>query len=224
LARLGLSSIPAYSTATFGILFGLSSMFNYFPIDLSVTRAVQTINFAWFASLMWWISFFGYAPQILILVATVVVILLLIGLRWEAVTTLVAVAGGSGLAGLIKIVVHRPRPGANLVNVLQLLNSYSFPSGHVLTYTAFFGFLFFLGYILLKPSLVRTILLAIPGSLVALIGISRIYVGDHWVSDVIAAYLLGSLWLVLCVYIYRWGKPRFFVKQPLTPEQPGLVV
>jgi membrane-associated phospholipid phosphatase len=145
-------------------------------------------------------------------------------LRWEAVTTLVAVAGGSGLAGLIKIVVHRPRPGANLVNVLQLLNSYSFPSGHVLTYTAFFGFLFFLGYILLKPSLVRTILLAIPGSLVALIGISRIYVGDHWVSDVIAAYLLGSLWLVLCVYIYRWGKPRFFVKQPLTPEQPGLVV
>jgi membrane-associated phospholipid phosphatase len=113
--------------------------------------------------------------------------------------------------------VHRPRPGADIVNVLQQLNDFSFPSGHVLTYTAFFGFLFFLGYTLLKPSFARTVLLAILGSLVALIGISRIYVGDHWASDVIGAYLLGSLWLALSVYIYRWGKTRFFVRQPPGP-------
>jgi undecaprenyl-diphosphatase len=132
-----------------------------------------------------------------------------------------AVAAGSGSLGqLIKIAVHRPRPGANLVTVLQQLNSYSFPSGHVLTYTAFFGFLFFLGYTLLKPSFARTILLVILGSLVALIGLSRIYVGDHWASDVTGAYLLGSLWLVLSIYIYRWGKTRFFVRQPLAPENP----
>jgi len=56
--------------------------------------------------------------------------------------------------------------------------------------------------------------------LVGLIGISRIDVGDHWASDVIGAYLFGSLCLVACVYIYRWGKTRFFVKQPLAPEKP----
>ena len=212
------------ATGSFGVLVVLASMVNYFSVDLTITRAVQTINNPWFAGLMWWVSFFGYGPQTEVMVATIALLLFIIGLRWEAVTALVAAGGSAGLGQLIKIVVHRPRPGANLVNVIQQLNSYSFPSGHVLTYTAFFGFLFFLGYTLLKPSLARTALLVISGSLVALIGISRIYVGDHWASDVIGAYLLGSLWLVVCVYIYRWGKTRFFVKQPLAPEKPGPTV
>jgi undecaprenyl-diphosphatase len=209
------------ATAAFGILVVLASAFNYFAVDLSVTRFVQRINAAWFASFMEWVSFLGYAPQIYVLVVAILVLLFLIGLRWESGVAFMAAAGAGGLGQLVKIVVHRPRPGANLVNVLQQLNSYSFPSGHVLAYTAFFGFLFFLGYTLLKPSFVRAVLLAILGILVALIGISRIYVGDHWASDAIGAYLLGSLWLALCVSIYRWGKTRIFVRQPLAPDEPG---
>ena len=213
------------ATAGFGILVVLASMFSYFSVDLSITRAVQAINIAWFASFMWSVSIIGYAPQMVVLVAAVIVLLFVIGLRWEAVTALAAAIGSTGLGQLIKILVHRPRPGADLVNILQQLdNSYSFPSGHVLTYTAFFGFLFFLSYTLLKPSFARTVLLAILGALVALIGLSRIYVGDHWASDVIGAYLLGSLWLILSVSIYQWGKTRFFVRQPLAPEKPGPIV
>jgi membrane-associated phospholipid phosphatase len=208
------------ATAAFGILVVLASRFNYFPVDLSITHAVQMINNPWFANLMGWISIIGYAPQIYVLVAAIAALLYIIGLRWEAVMSLAAAISAGSLGGLIKIIVHRPRPGVNLVHVLQLVNSYSFPSGHVLTYTAFFGFLFFLGYTLIKHSFVRTILLVILGSLVTLIGISRIYVGDHWASDVTGAYLLGSLWLVLIVYVYRWGKTRFFVRQPLAPEKP----
>jgi membrane-associated phospholipid phosphatase len=206
-----------------GILLISASMFNYFSFDLIVTSAVQTINVAWFASLMWWVSMIGYAPQIYILVAAIAVFLFVIGLRWEAVTALMTAASGASLAALIKIAIHRPRPGANLVNVLHQLDSYSFPSGHVLTYTVFFGFLFFLSYTLLNASFVRIVLLTILGSLVSLIGISRIYVGDHWASDVIGAYLLGSLWLVFSVYIYRFGKTRFFVTQSLAAEEPGSV-
>jgi membrane-associated phospholipid phosphatase len=208
------------ATVAFGVLVVLASMTNYFSIDLTVTRAVQTIHIPLFASLMEWVSFIGYPPQMYIAIATIVLLLFVIGLRWEAVIALAAALGSGGLGQLIKIVVHRPRPGANLVNVIQQLKSYSFPSGHVLAYTASFGFLFFLVYTLLKPSPLRTILLAILGSLVATIGLSRIYVGDHWASDAIGAYLLGSLWLVLCVVIYRWGKTRFFVWQPLAPEKP----
>ena len=199
------------ATAAFGILVVLASTFNYFAVDLSVTRSVQRINAAWFASLMEWVSFLGYAPQMYVLVAAIA---RLVVSYWIALGIGCGACGRrrqlGGLGQLVKIVVHRPRPGANLVNVLQQLNSYSFPSGHVLTYTAFFGFLFFLGYTLLKPSFVRTVLLVILGILVALIGISRIYVGDHWASDAVGAYLLGSLWLVLCVSIYRWGKTRYF--------------
>jgi membrane-associated phospholipid phosphatase len=209
------------ATIAFGALAVLASLFNYFPIDLSITRGVQTIQAVWFANVMWDVSFLGYAPQSFVLVGALVLLLFVIGLRWEAVTALIAAAGATGLGSLIKLVVHRPRPGTDLVHVVQQLNDPSFPSGHVLLYTAFFGFLIFLAYTLLKPSWGRTVLLVILGSLVALIGLSRIYLGDHWASDVTGAYLLGSLWLAASVTIYRWGKTRFFVRQPLAPEKPG---
>jgi undecaprenyl-diphosphatase len=56
--------------------------------------------------------------------------------------------------------------------------------------------------------------------LIALIGMSRIYLGQHWASDVLGAYLLGTLTLVVNIWFYRWGKKRFFVRQPVAPEKP----
>jgi membrane-associated phospholipid phosphatase len=142
------------------------------------------------------------------------------GLKWEAVVCLATLILSTALGLGIKVLVDRPRPSANVVNVISQLKDYSFPSGHVLYFTTFFGFLLFLGYTLLKPSWGRTLLLVILGSLVALIGLSRIYEGQHWASDVLAAYLLGSVWLGLSILIYRWRKPRFFVDQPAVQETP----
>jgi membrane-associated phospholipid phosphatase len=85
----------------------------------------------------------------------------------------------------------------------------------------FFGFLLFLAFTLLKSSWERTLLIIFFTGLIALVGISRIYEGEHWASDVLAAYLLGSLWLTLSIYGYRWGKPRFFANQPVAKETPG---
>ncbi len=85
-------------------------------------------------------------------------------------------------------------------------------------FVTFFGFLLFLTYTLLKPSWGRALLLIIFGIMIAFIGISRIYEGQHWATDVIASYLLGSVWLTATVWIYRWGKPRYFVTQPVAKE------
>lgn len=208
------------STVTFGALVVLANMFDYFPLDLTITRAIQTIHVLWFYNLMIWLSYFGYMPQVFVMIGLTGAALFTIGLRWEALVSWIAAFGAAVLATIIKFAVHRPRPGSSLVTVIEQLNSYSFPSGHVLTYTAFFGFLFFLSYALLKIPAVRVVVLVILGSIIALIGVSRIYVGDHWASDVLGAYLLGSLWLVLCVQIYQWGKTRFFVRQPLASEKP----
>jgi undecaprenyl-diphosphatase len=90
-------------------------------------------------------------------------------------------------------------------------------------YTGFFGFIVFLAYTLLKPSLKRTFLLVVFGLLVLLIGISRIYVGQHWASDVVGAYLLGGLILVAIIQLYRWGKPRFFLRQPVAKAETSKV-
>jgi undecaprenyl-diphosphatase len=65
------------------------------------------------------------------------------------------------------------------------------------------------------------VILVILAGMISLIGISRIYEGQHWASDVIAAYLLGSVWLSFVILVYRWGKKRFFVNQPVAKETPA---
>jgi membrane-associated phospholipid phosphatase len=193
----------------------------YFPIDLTITRAVQSYHGAAFDRLMYAISWIGFMPQVDVAAALTIVLLFGAGLRWEAVVALLA-AAGVGIGTLVKLVVYRPRPSADLVHVFKQLPSAGFPSGHVLEATAFCGFLAFLGYSLLKPGALRVTLLIVVGAFILLMGLSRIYEGAHWFSDVMGAYLFGSLWLALTIKVYRWGKPRFFVHQPVAPEIPAV--
>jgi hypothetical protein len=99
-----------FATIAFSILVVFANMFNYFPIDLRITRAVQTIHTFWFASLMEWVSAIGYMPQMPVLIVVVFLLLFVIGLRWEAVVTFGAAVGSASLAGIIKTVVHRLVP------------------------------------------------------------------------------------------------------------------
>src|SRR5512143_2292680 len=208
------------AVVAFIILAVLAKTIAYFTFDVTITRALQTFHAGWFDALMRALTWIGFAPQAWIITLGILVFLYASGLKWETVVLLVSVLGSSALGLGLKVLIDRPRPSADLVNVINQLKDYSFPSGHVLFFVTFFGFMLFLAYTLLKHSWWRTGLLVILGSMVALIGPSRIYMGQHWASDVIAAYLLGSVWLAMSVLIYRWGKTRFFVNQPVAKETP----
>ena len=204
------------ASAVFVVLAVVAHWVAYFPIDLTVTRAIQGTHGRLFDLLMYGVSWIGFFPQVAGLSAVVILALFLFGLRWEAVSA--AFATISGVAGtLVKLLVVRPRPSADLIQVFGQLPSSGFPSGHVLTTTAFCGFLGFLCFTLLKPSPGRTAVLVVLSLLVALMGPSRIYLGQHWFSDVMGAYLLGSLWLALTIRFHRWGKVHYFVHQPVAP-------
>lgn len=190
----------------------------YFQIDLIVTRAFQSYKGAAVDGLMRGVSWMGFVPQVDLLIVLVIAILFLLGLRWEALAAMFA-ALGPVVGSLVKLIVNRPRPSADLVHVMRRLDTLSFPSGHVLLATAFYGFVAFLGYALLKRGWLRTIYLILFGLLIALMGPSRIYLGQHWFSDVMGAYVLGSLWLALSIRVYRWGKSRFFIDQPVAKEK-----
>ncbi|MGB8644819.1 MAG: phosphatase PAP2 family protein [Anaerolineae bacterium] len=202
----------------FGVLFFFARTVPYFTFDLPVARWVQSFNPPWFDALMRFITGLGFTPLAEILCGLIILFVFVIGLRWEAVALTFAGVGVGALGGLVKVIVQRPRPTASLVNVYALLSDPSFPSGHVLLFTAFLGFLFFMLYTLVPHSTRRTLGLVLFGALIALVGVSRVYLGEHWPSDVLGAYLLGSLWLALTIYLYGWGKPRFFVNQPLAPD------
>ncbi len=191
---------------------------NYFPLDLQITLAVQEIHNAAFSNLMQYLTVLGFNPQVLLFWALTTLFLYVVGLKWEALMTLFSVVGVSVLGAAVKIIVQRPRPEDGLVVVFQKISEYSFPSGHVLFYTGFVGFLWFLCYTLVKRGWRRSLALWVFGLTVALAGLSRIYLGQHWASDVIGAYLLGSVWLWLAIVLYNWGKTRFFVHQPVATE------
>ncbi len=205
--------------SAFAILAFFANTTPYFPVDLIITHFFQSDKATWFSSFMNFISWFGFTPQAPVIAILVVIFIFVLGLRWEAVVILLTVAA-NGLANfLVKLVVHRPRPAANLVEVFQHVSGFSFPSGHVMFYMAFFGFLLFLTFTLLKPSVVRTVLLILFGLMIILVGPSRIFLGEHWASDVLGGYLLGSLVLIAAIQFYQWGKPRFFVRQPVAPSE-----
>src|SRR5215207_1348027 len=191
-----------------------------FPIDLQITQAIQTINSPFFAGLMAMISWPGFLPQSMIILLLIAFALYMFGLHWESLTSLLAAGVSSVTNEMVKQFVQRPRPAIDLVDVFAVLKSYSFPSAHVMFYVSFFGFIWYVAYTMLKRSLPRTLLLGFLGAFILLVGVSRIYLGQHWASDVMGAYLLGGLILAGIIFFHRWGKKRFFLHQPVMPYKP----
>lgn len=107
-----------------------------------------------------------------------------------------SVGGAAGVAAVMKWVLARPRPSG-----FQALveHTFSFPSGHAALSLAFFGILV---YFLLRhtPRLSLRILAVVAGvAMVGAIGVSRIYLGAHWPSDVIGSYVLVGAWLFIVI-------------------------
>jgi membrane-associated phospholipid phosphatase len=171
----------------FATLFALAYTTNYFALDLQLAVAIQWLTSPLFTAVMVAVSWPSYAPQTFIITAVIVVLIFAIGLRWEAVVALISSVGSAGLVTLIKIIAARPRPAADLVHIYQQVQDYSFPSGHVVFYTAFFGFLLFVVYTVFRQGLGRLLLGAVLAFLVLTIGLSRVYLGAHWPSDVLGA-------------------------------------
>ena len=95
----------------------------------------------------------------------------------------------------LKLVVMRPRP----ISTLRLINQngYSFPSGHAMAATAFYGLLI---YLLLKSNHKYKLPLSILISLlIIIIGLSRIYLGVHYASDIIGGMIISMLWLIIFI-------------------------
>lgn len=102
----------------------------------------------------------------------------------------VSVVGASATAWVLKLLIARPRPVDALIDV----TGYSLPSGHAATSFALYGFVAYALYKLISPSHHRTPLLIVMLSLAVLVSVSRLYLGVHYATDVLAGTVLGALW------------------------------
>jgi len=103
----------------------------------------------------------------------------------------------------LKSLIDRPRPAAELVRVWGEAEGGSFPSGHAFHAILFLGLAIFLIRSNISGGVPRALLMGALGIMVPLMGISRIYLGVHWPSDVLGGYLIGGLFLFIMILSYR---------------------
>ncbi len=191
----------------FAIVSLLVHYFTPFAWNVAATRALQSLKFPGLHELMRLISGFGNAPKVM---AITIVALLACNRRREAIFISLSGLGGWFLAMQLKQLFGAPRPTADVVAVFHQWPTGSFPSGHLVFYVCYFGFLFFVARRLMRPeSIFRRVVLASLLLLIVLVGVSRVYLGEHWLSDLPGSYLLGGLWLSLSLTLYwRWTRAR----------------
>lgn len=213
--------IYAAALAGFGVLAIFAHFNAYFGWDLRAERTLQSLSVPGLFQLMSFTSVFGNGVIPWAMTIMTVCVLLAFRLRSEAAGLIFSAAGGPLVNSIIKLLIARPRPTAELVRVESLLRSESFPSGHVNFYVCYFGFLFFVAFALLpRGSIARRAALVLTALPVLLIGLSRVYLGAHWPSDTLGAYLWSGLWLALALHLYRrWKQRATFHPEEQEPAQ-----
>jgi membrane-associated phospholipid phosphatase len=192
----------------YAVLAVLAHAYAYFEWDVRINHAIRGVTLPGFGPLMIGLSWLGSGLVPTVLVMGSGMALYAARFRLEGILCMIGVTLGAVMNSLMKLAIARPRPDPNLIEVMRHYDHNSFPSGHVVFFTTFFGFLLFLSYVLLKRSPLRTVALIVLGLLIGLIGVSRIYIGAHWPSDTVGAYLVGGVWLMLMIEVYRRLKTR----------------
>ena len=127
--------------------------------------------------------------------------------KWRHLATVVVcIAGGLTLNVLMKLAFHRVRPV--LDDPLLTLTSYSFPSGHVAGTTLMYGLIVAWTFTRTRRPLVRAGVAVAAAAAIALVAFTRMYLGVHYLSDVVAAFAEGVAWLALCLSALTayWGR------------------
>ena len=195
-----------------------------YPVDIATTQTLTQIQDVHWASTL--LQFPGILNDPL--PSAIVLTILFLGMlltgaifrlrgklpnRWlqVAVFLALAVAASAGLNGVIETLVNRPRPSSNTAPIRHhtvVVPFPSYPSGHTVHDLVFYGFLLFLSF--MKPVREwRYRWLLIPIQLYAVfdilaIGVSRIMVEDHWITDVLGGYLEGALELYIFIVLFHW--------------------
>jgi undecaprenyl-diphosphatase len=182
--------------------------FMIYPWDVWITNTLQLLPQVVTEPLMRFVSALGYFFYPTLLGVVLLAAWLVRQKKAEHAMWLTLSSLWSILASnVIKPSLHRPRPSGSLVHLFLKERGFGFPSGHVLTYVTIYGCI----ALLLRdsPSLLAKLTRRFCIFLVLLVGISRIYLGAHWTSDVLASYGLGVALLSGVYWLLQKNNPDF---------------
>jgi len=156
----------------------------------------------WFEAALHDATALGGTPVLTLVTLVALGFLLLAGRRATAALVAVAIGGGVLLSNLLKAGFQRPRP--ELVAHLVDVSSLSFPSGHAMMSTVTWLTLGALLATVQSTRRLRVYVLAVGAALALLVGVSRVYLGVHWPTDVLAGWCIGAAWALACWLVAGW--------------------
>ncbi|MDQ1731834.1 MAG: hypothetical protein QOK10_1993 [Pseudonocardiales bacterium] len=227
--RFGTRALAVFAVAfTAAVLFIIvlalvaSSSPSLLRLDRNISHDLHTfaLSHPGFTSTMRFISDLGSGYAWWLIFAVVVAWLAYRRLFRLACFVLVTGIGSSLLNSLLKVTVDRARP--NLADPVAVAAGKSFPSGHSQSAIVGYGILLVV-FLPVIPRRWRGVAITAAAVMTLLIGFSRIALGVHFLSDVVGAYLIGTVWLIGLISIFRaWrreiGKPPAKVAEGLEPE------
>ena len=180
------------------------------PADLS-----DPIGPRWLEETMRDITGLGSVFTIVFLTAAVAAYLMLSGKRRVGGFVIAAVGGGELVSTVLKLFYHRPRP--DLVPHGMEVFTASFPSGHAMMSAIAYLTLATLIARIDRRRRVKALVLGLGVTMTLLVGLSRIYLGVHWPSDVLAGWCIGAAWAALCWFVALQLQRRGEVEAPDPP-------
>lgn len=136
----------------------------------------------------------------IMVIITLLILVLAIKDKKIKISLVINLLGITIINNLIKVIIARPRPE---INKLVTETGYSFPSGHSITSMVFYGYLVYLTYKYINNKRIKIPLIIFLILLIPTIGLSRIYLGVHYTSDVLCGFLLGIIYLILFISISK---------------------
>ncbi len=142
-----------------------------------------------------------FSPEVLFGITTVCVAYFLVKRQWRySAITILATGGGLVIGAFMKELIMRVRP----INSIILETGYSFPSGHAISVTIFFTLIVYLFVRRIHSLHLRETFIVLSVLLVLITSFSRIYLGVHWLTDVVAGISLGLFWTTLMILLVRY--------------------
>ncbi|MDU4960521.1 MAG: phosphatase PAP2 family protein [Sporomusaceae bacterium] len=172
--------------------------------DAAVTAIIRFPAGQTLDSVMLAFTWLGSGKALLLLTVTMMAIFVIRDWRGEAAALFVCLTGAGVLNQMLKVLFARSRPEIAVIEV----SGYSFPSGHSMVSLCVYGFLAYLLSRRFSSFRQRGMVFLLVGAVVALIGVSRIYLGVHYPTDVLAGFVAGGTWLSCCMSWLHWREYR----------------
>jgi membrane protein DedA with SNARE-associated domain/membrane-associated phospholipid phosphatase len=193
-----------------GVLEDLVNLDPLVQADQAIYRFLQSLRTPWGDWLLVAVTELGDSLVNLPIAVTVFVLLILLRKFRAAAYWLLALGGGAALVQLFKWTMHRPRP----IDIYQGISSWGFPSGHTTMSVVLYGFLAILLVRSCNPRW-RWLPFSAAIGISLCIAFSRLYLGAHWLSDVLGGLSLGWAWVTLLGIVYLRGSDDTLPKKLL---------